>query len=151
VLGGISKELKEVQKKVWPYFPLQIGTFYLLDFGHSKLEAATLEEINLVSIEFKKHDPQKVMSNHMANCNLKRYEHKDSPQDEIFRGARSYLEVLSRVRALSPNKMIEFYDFQRHQRSSLREVLQGGTPTSRDAQQMETRISEEVRSTGQEN
>jgi hypothetical protein len=150
VLGGISKELKAVQKKVWPSFPLQIGTFSLLDFGHSKVEAAALEEIKLVSIEFKKHDPQKVVGNHMASCNLKRYEHEDSPQDEIFRGVRSYPEVLSRVRALPPDKMIEFYDFQRHRRSSLPKVLQGGAMTSPAAQQTETRSSEAVSSSGQE-
>jgi hypothetical protein len=84
VLGGISKELKAVQKKVWPSFPLQIGAFSLLDFGHSKVEAAALEEIKLVNIEFKKHDPQKVVGNHMASCNLKKYEHEESPQDEMF-------------------------------------------------------------------
>jgi hypothetical protein len=84
VLGGINKELKAVQKKVWPTFPLQIGMFSLLDFGHSKVEAAALEEIKLVNIEFKKHDPQKIVGNHMALYNLKRYEHEDSPQDDIF-------------------------------------------------------------------
>jgi hypothetical protein len=51
------------------------------------------------------------VGNHMANCNLKSYEHKESPQDEMFWGERSYPEVLSRVRSLSPNKMIDFYDF----------------------------------------
>jgi hypothetical protein len=95
VLGGISKELKTVQKKVWPSLPLQIGTFSLLYYGHSKVEAMTLEEIKLVCIEFKKNDPQKVMGNHMANFNLKRHEHEDSPQGNILRGARSYPEVLS--------------------------------------------------------
>jgi hypothetical protein len=86
-----------MKKKVWPYFPLHIGIFYLLDFSHSKVEVATLEEIILVNIEFKKHDPQKVVGNHMASCNLKKYEHEESPQDEVFRGMRSYQEVLSRV------------------------------------------------------
>jgi hypothetical protein len=57
VLGGISKELKAMQKKVWPAFPLKIGRFTLLDFDHSKVEAATLEDIKLVNIKFKKHDP----------------------------------------------------------------------------------------------
>jgi hypothetical protein len=95
VLSGISKELKALQKKVWPTFPLQIGMFTLIDFGHSKVEAAALEDIKLVNIEFKKHDPQKIVGNHMALSNLKRYEREDSPQDEIFRGARSYQEVLS--------------------------------------------------------
>jgi hypothetical protein len=79
VIGGISKNIKVVQKKVWTSFPMHIGTFSLLDFGHSKVEVVTLEEIKLVNIEFKKHDPQKVMGNHMASYNLKRYEHEDSP------------------------------------------------------------------------
>jgi hypothetical protein len=49
-----------------------------------------LEEIKLVSIEFKTNDLQKVLGNRMASYNLKMYEHEDSPQDKIFRGARSY-------------------------------------------------------------
>ena len=55
--GGISKKLKEVQKRVWPTFLMQIGMFSLLDFGLSKVEAAALDEIKLFNIEFKKHDP----------------------------------------------------------------------------------------------
>jgi hypothetical protein len=69
---------------VWSSFPFPIGSFSLLDFSHSKVEAATLEEINLVKFEFKNHDTQKVVGNHMSICNLKRYEHEDSPQDEMF-------------------------------------------------------------------
>jgi hypothetical protein len=84
VLGRISKELKSVQKRVWPSFPLSIGSFSLLDFSHSKVEVAALEEIKFVNIEFKKHDPQRVMGNHMASCNLKKYEHEDSPHDKMF-------------------------------------------------------------------
>jgi hypothetical protein len=84
VLGGINKELKEVQKKVWPTFHLQISMFSLLDFGHLKVEVAAIEDIELVNIEFKKHYPQKIVGNHMDLYNLKIYEHEDSPQDEIF-------------------------------------------------------------------
>jgi hypothetical protein len=119
-----------LQKKVWPSFPLQIGMFTLLYFGHSKVEAAALEDIKLVNIEFKKHDPQKIVGNHMALSNLKIYKHEDSPHDEIFRGARSYQEVLSRVQTLAPDKLSKFYNFQRHRRNSLPKVLQGETPTS---------------------
>jgi hypothetical protein len=87
------------------------------------VEVASLEEIKLVNIEFKKHDPQKVMGNHMASFNLKRYEHEESPHDEMFRGARSYQEVLSQVQALPPSEMVEFYNFQKHRRSGLPKVL----------------------------
>jgi hypothetical protein len=84
-----------VQKNIWPTFPLSIGSFSLLDFGHSKVEDATLEETKLVNIEFNKNDPQRVVGNHMASFNLKKYEHEESPHDEMFRGVRSYQEVLS--------------------------------------------------------
>jgi hypothetical protein len=71
-------------KNIWSSFPLSIGSFSLLDFSHSKVEATTLEEIKLVNIEFKKHDPQRVVGNHMADCNIKKYEHEESPHDEMF-------------------------------------------------------------------
>jgi hypothetical protein len=95
VIDGISKELKGFSKKVWPTFPLHLNTYSLLDFGNSKVEATTLEDINLVHIEFKKHDPHRVMSNHLANCGLKRFEHENSPHDDIFQGTKSYDEVLA--------------------------------------------------------
>jgi hypothetical protein len=138
-----------VKKKVWPHFPLQIGVFSLLDFGHSRAEAATLEEIKLVSIEFKKQDPQRVVGNHMANCNLKKYEHEESPLDELFRGVSSYQEVLSRIQALSPEKKIDFYNFQKHRRASLPKILQGENPTSLATQQTETQ-NPEIRSSSKQ-
>jgi hypothetical protein len=42
VHGGISKELKAIQKRVWPIFPVYIGMFSLLDYGHSKVECVAL-------------------------------------------------------------------------------------------------------------
>jgi hypothetical protein len=84
VIGGISKELKGFSKKVWPPFPIHLNTYSLLDFGHAKVEATTLEDIKLVHIEFKKHDPHRVMSNHLAGCGLKIFEHENSPHDDIF-------------------------------------------------------------------
>jgi hypothetical protein len=97
----------------------------LLYFGHTKVEVTTLEEMKLVDIEFKKHDPSKVVSNHLASCGLKRYEHEDSMHDEIFWGARSFAEVLSQIQALSPRDMDEFFKFWEHQQSCLPHILQG--------------------------
>jgi hypothetical protein len=143
VIGGISKELKGFSKKVWPPFPIHLNTYSLLDFGHAKAEATALEDIKFVHIEFKKHDPHRVVSNHMASCGLKRYEHENSPHDDIFRGARSYAEVLSRIQALSPEEMADFFKFQEHRRSCLPPVLQGKNPTTPDVQQMEAKGSKD--------
>jgi hypothetical protein len=84
MIGGVSKELKASSKKVWPFFPIRLNSYSLLDFGHAKAEAAALEDLSLVSIEYKKHDPQKTVSNHLVNCGLKRFEHEFSPSDDIF-------------------------------------------------------------------
>jgi hypothetical protein len=66
VSAGITKELKAAQKRVWPTYPIQVGVFSLSDFGHTKVEASTLDDITLSTIEFKKHDPHKVVENHLA-------------------------------------------------------------------------------------
>jgi hypothetical protein len=87
VAGGITKEFQVAQKKVWPTFPIQVGMFTLLDFGHTKVEVVVLEDVKLVGIEFKRHDPHKVVENHLAQFNMKRYIHKESPYDEVFKGA----------------------------------------------------------------
>jgi hypothetical protein len=125
VTGGINKELKVAQKKVWPTFPLWVGMFSLLDFGHSKVEAAALEDVKLVNIEFKRHDPHIIMDNHLAQYNMKRYVHENSPHDEVFRGVKSYEEVMNRVQNLSPDQQANFFSFQRHRRNNLLKILQG--------------------------
>jgi hypothetical protein len=45
VTCGINTELKESQKNFWLLFPVQSGKCSLLNFGHSKVEAAALEDI----------------------------------------------------------------------------------------------------------
>jgi hypothetical protein len=64
-------------------FPIQVGMFTLLDFGHTKFEAATLLDVKLVDIEFKIHDPHKVVENHLAQFNMKIYIHEEYPYDDI--------------------------------------------------------------------
>jgi hypothetical protein len=123
MIGGISKEIKGFSKMVWPPFPIHLNTYSLSDFEHTKAKAVALEDIKLVHIEFKKHNPHRVVSNHMDNCGLKIYEHENSPHDDIFQHARSYAEVLSRIQALLPEEMANFFKFQEHRWSCLLPVL----------------------------
>jgi hypothetical protein len=131
VIGGVSKELKASSKRVWSFFPVRLNSYSLLDFGHAKAEAATLEDFSLVSIEYKKHDPQKIVSAHLSNCGLKKFEHECSPSDDIFGGARSYGEVLVRIRSLAPEDMASVLKFQEHRKRCLPVVL-GGLGLSKD-------------------
>jgi hypothetical protein len=70
---------------------------FVARFQPLKVEVAALEDVKLVDIEFKRHDPHKILEAHLAQHNLRKYVHEISPQDEVFRGVRSYEEVLSRV------------------------------------------------------
>ena len=111
VTGGIGIELKVAQKKFWPVFLVQIGKFSLLNLGHSKVEAVALEEVKFVNLEHRKHDPYQLVGKHMAHCNMKAYEHEKSLCDDIFKGTRTYEEVLERVRILSSDLQASFQTF----------------------------------------
>jgi hypothetical protein len=63
----------------------------------------TLDEIKLVDVKFRRHDPYKVVGHHLSQFNMKTIEHEDSPHDDIFKGTRSYEEVLDRIQTLSPD------------------------------------------------
>jgi hypothetical protein len=131
VIGRVSKDLKASSKKVWPFFPVWLNSYSLLDFEHAKAEAATLEDLSLVSIEYKKHDPQRIVSTHLGNCGLNRFEHECSPSDDVFRGARSYAEVQFRIRSLAPEDRAFVLKFQEHRKRCLPVVL-GGLGLSKD-------------------
>jgi hypothetical protein len=143
VIGGVSKELKGYSKKVWPPFLIHLNTYSLLDFEHAKAKATALEDIKLVHIEFKKHDPHRVVSNHLASCGLKRFEHDNSPHDDIFRGMRSYAEVLAQIQSLSPEERADVFKFQEHRRSCLPPVLRGENTTTVEVQKTEAEGSKD--------
>jgi hypothetical protein len=87
--------------------------------------------LSLVSIEYKKHDPQRIAITHLGNCGLKRFEHECSPSDDVFRGARSYAEVQFRIRSLAPEDRASVLKFQGHRNRCLPVVL-GGLGLSKD-------------------
>jgi hypothetical protein len=131
VIGGVSKELKASAKKVWPSFPIRLNSYSLLDFGHAKAEAAALEGLNLAYIEYKRHDPQRIVSTHLGNCGLKRFEHESSPSDDVFRCARSYSEVQFESLAAEDRDFV--LKFQANRKRCLPVVLGGlGLPKDKD-------------------
>ena len=102
----------------------------MLNLGHSKVESVALEDIKLVDIELRKHDPYKIVGNHLMHCNMKTFEHEASPRDDIFKGVRAYEEILERVQELPPDLQTNFLSFQKHRQSWLPNLLQGETVTS---------------------
>jgi hypothetical protein len=84
-----------------------------------------LEDIKLVDIELRKHEPYQIVGNHLIHYNMKMYEHEASPYNDMFKGARTYEEILDKVWALSPDLQTIFLTFQKHRRIGLPKILQG--------------------------
>jgi hypothetical protein len=58
--------------------------FFLVEFWPFQIEVATLEDVKLVDIEFKRHEPYQIVEKHLAQCNVKIYMHEYSPYDDMF-------------------------------------------------------------------
>jgi hypothetical protein len=116
--------MKATQKRLWPTFNIQVGIFSLSYFGHAKVDASSLDDIKLVDIEFKKHDPHRVVENHLAQFHMNKYIHEDSPYDKVFKGVRSYEEVISRFQSIPKEQHSGFLSFQEHKRKNLPKILQ---------------------------
>jgi hypothetical protein len=144
IIGGIDKDLNGYSKKVWPPFPVQLNSYSLLDFVHAKVEAGTLKDLKLVLIEFKKNDPQRVVSNHLASFRLKRCEHENSPSDDIFRGVRYYFKILARIQTLAPEERANVLKFQEHRCSCLPAVLRGENPSAVEVKQKDVKGSKDA-------
>jgi hypothetical protein len=90
---------------------VHIGKFSLLNLGHSRVEAKALKEMKLVNIEYKRHDPYQLVNIHLIHCNMKAYEHEESPWDDVFKGTKSYKEVLERVQTMLSDLQVSFQTF----------------------------------------
>ena len=73
VVNGISKQLKDAKKVVWPNFPLQHGTFALFDIGHAYKEFSKINTLNLVVIPKWPYDPNDVIKNYIIELKMKHF------------------------------------------------------------------------------
>jgi len=102
---------------------MHIGPYTLFVVIHAKIDAMTLEDINLSYIEFKKHDPLNILEEHCLQISVKKYVHEESPYDNIFRRAKSYQEVLHRIQSLPKQTHDGFLNFLRARRTCLPPIL----------------------------
>jgi hypothetical protein len=93
------------------------------------VEVESLEEIKLVNIEHKNHDPYQVVNKHLIHCGMKAYEHERSIYDDMFIEVKTYEEVLNRVRALPLDLQTSFMTFRIHWQCCLPNILQDESTT----------------------
>jgi hypothetical protein len=83
------------------------------------------------------------VSNHLASCGLKRFEHDNSPSDDIFQGIRYYADILSLIQTLTPEKRADVLKFQEYRCSCLLAVLRGENPSTVEVKQKDVEGSKD--------
>jgi hypothetical protein len=84
------------------------------------------------------------VSNHLASCGLKRFEHENSPSNDIFRGTRSYAKILARIQTLALKERVDVLKFQEHRRSCLPAMLRGESPSTMEVKQRDVEVSKDA-------
>jgi len=106
--GGLTKELKDKKKGIWPQFPVACGAFSLFDVGHAFAEVENVTSLQLFKFLARPFDPNEVAQNFTTNVKIKMFVGKKDLFDDLFQNKSSLQEILREAQTrLSPD------DFQR--------------------------------------
>jgi hypothetical protein len=95
---GITTFLSASSKRIWPKFPLKVGSFTLLNVPHARKEETTLKELCLCIGVPRGHDPRGVVGEHIRALGLiPPFQHGPDVLDTIFQGVMSYEYVLANI------------------------------------------------------
>jgi len=77
-----------------PTYPLYIGLYGIQKFTFAKLEAKSTLEYNFVDERFRMHDPEKMVSSHVAHIKIcYPYTHQEWEEEEVNKRAQYFNEV----------------------------------------------------------
>eukprot|EP00253_Pinus_taeda_P019687 PITA_19687 len=106
--GGLTKELKDKNKAIWPQFPVACGAFSLFDVGHAFAEVENVTSLQLFKLPARPFDPNNVAHDFTTNVKVKVFVGKKDLFDDLFQSRSSLQEILREAQSkLSP------YDLQR--------------------------------------
>lgn len=112
-------------KRMQSRFLIKVGHFSLINFPQSKKEVEAFEELKLLPVVFKRHDPNGIIKNHYTSIRLSmNYEHDPYLCDSLYQGALSYDEVLERKRRQNPSqgKLSYYQEVSSNQRTQVEDL-----------------------------
>jgi len=83
-VGGMSKELKDKKKAIWPQFPLARGAFSLFDLGHEFKEVDNMLCIRLFKFLGRQFDPYDIIKNFTNVVKIVVFSKEDDLFDDTF-------------------------------------------------------------------
>ena len=84
---GMSRNLKDSKKQLWPPFPLRCGTYSLHDFKHAEKEADKTKDLSLAVIPKRQYGPNKVAFNFTTQIKVNKFLHEKDEFDDFFTSA----------------------------------------------------------------
>ncbi len=106
---GLTKDLKEKKKAIWPQFPVACGAFSLFDVGHTFTEVENVTFLQLFKFPSRPFDPSNVAQDFTTNVKIKVFVRKKDLFDDLFQSRSSLQEILWEARSkLSPDDLQRF-------------------------------------------
>ena len=92
--GGLTKELKDKKKAIWPQFSIAYGTFSLFDVGHTFAEVKNITCLQLFKFTARPFDPYEVTHNFTTTVKIKVFSGEKDLFDDIFQQKNTLEEIL---------------------------------------------------------
>ena len=92
--GGLTKDLKDKKKAIWPQFPVACGAFSLFDVGHAFIEVKNIMCLQLFKFSGRPFDPHDVANNFTTAVKIKVFSREDDLFDDIFQQKSTLEEIM---------------------------------------------------------
>ena len=107
--GGMTKDLKDKKKGIWPQFPIKCGTFSLFDIGHAFREIENVTCLRLFKFSRRLFDQNDIVKNFTNAIKVREFVAEQDLFDDMFQARNSFKEVLNSAKEqLSPKYFQEF-------------------------------------------
>ena len=107
--GGLTKDLKNKKKAIWPPFPVTCGAFSLFDVGHTFGEVENVTCLQLFKLPPRPFDPNKVAQEFTTSVRISVFSGQKDLFDDLFQGKNSLKQVLQEAQSrLSPDHLRKF-------------------------------------------
>ena len=82
--GGLTKELKDKKKAIWPQFPVSCGAFSLFDVGHAFKEVSNVTCLKLFKFPRRLFDPYGIVKDFTTVVKVRVFSGEEDLFDDMF-------------------------------------------------------------------
>ncbi len=82
--GGLTKDLKDKKKAIWPQFPVAYGAFSLFDVGHASKEVNNITCLQFFKFLGRSFDPYDIANNFTVAVKIKVFSKEEDHFDDMF-------------------------------------------------------------------